>query len=136
MVVSHTPRCIFVHVPKAAGSSFDKLLQAPDSAAVRAIPGIPSTDVPAKGKHTLSRPTRRNTCRGTSGATIASSRSCGARATGSRPWYHMCVQRPVEEYRRSTVDHTHDFADFVVKCQGFQGRPAMIGFNQVEYAWL
>jgi hypothetical protein len=132
MLISRRLGCLFVHVPKTAGSSIDRWLQTLDPSAARILPHLSATHVPAKGKHMFASDLR---------AGLPSELWFGSFKFGfvRNPfdrlvsWYHMCLQRPDEEYRQYVVATTSCFEDFVEKSDRFTGRAAMIGFNQVDH---
>jgi chondroitin 4-sulfotransferase 11 len=132
MLISHRLGCIFVHVPKTAGSSMDRWLQSLDPSADRILPDVAATHVPAKGKHMFASDLRGGL---PSGLWSDYFKFGFVRNPFDRlvSWYHMCLQRPDEDYRRYVLAITSGFDDFVAKCDRFAGRAAMIGFNQVDH---
>ena len=132
MLISSRIGCVFVHVPKTAGSSIDRWLQTLDPSAVRILPHLRATYVPAKGKHLFASDLRAGLPRE---LWFGSFKFGFVRNPFDRlvSWYHMCLQRPDEEYRRYVIATTSCFEDFVEKSDRFVGRAAMIGFNQVDH---
>lgn len=132
MLISHKLKCIFIHIPKAAGSSMDKLLQHNDPSATRIIADLPATHIAHKGKHCFATDLKEylpdNIWR--SYFKFAFVRNPFDRLVS---WYHMCLQKPDEEYRQYIVQNTTSFEDFIIKSDNFPGRAKMLSFNQVEY---
>lgn len=134
MVISHKLKCIFIHIPKSAGTSMDRLLQAADPEVIRILPELPATHVPSKGKH----------CFAQDLADFLPDfvwsgyfKFAFVRHPAERlvSWYSMCVQKPDVDYRRYVLENTTNFEDFTLKSGAFPGRAAMIGFNQVDYIY-
>ncbi|KPA18985.1 Carbohydrate sulfotransferase, 8-13 [Candidatus Magnetomorum sp. HK-1] len=132
MLISHLLKCIFIHIPKTGGSSMDRVLQKADPKAIRIINDLPATYQLPKGKHCFAIDLKKYFQKEIwdNYFKFAFIRNPFERLVS---WYHMCVQRPDEEYRKYVLKNTINFEDFIKKINSFTGRAEMISYNQTDY---
>lgn len=132
MVISKRHMCIFVHIPKNAGTSIDRAITRSDPKVTRIDLSMPSSQVVTKGKHCFARDIRDHYGQEfwDHYLSFAVVRNPFDRLVS---WYTMCVQRPDVEYRKYILSIAPTFKKFVMMLDRFDGRAKMVGYRQYDY---